>query len=166
MGTIAAGTLATGQRWSRALITGIVTTIIVAAAVALYVLRPPLPPPRVIGSTQITSDGLVKGNLVTDGNRLYFGEISADRWVLSQVSSKGGETASIATPIPDPVISDISPDKSELLVVPAAARDLWLIPLPAGSPHRLDFNEWTRWSLDAGRKIRGRERTGFVYYRG
>jgi eukaryotic-like serine/threonine-protein kinase len=72
VGTIAAGTLPTGKRWSRTLILGIVATLIGAAALMLFFRLRPLQAPRVIGSTQITFDGLAKGNLVTDGNRLYF----------------------------------------------------------------------------------------------
>src|SRR2546430_3772804 len=43
-------------------------------AVAVFYLRGPLPPPKIVGSTQLTSDGIAKGSLVTDGTRLYFGE--------------------------------------------------------------------------------------------
>jgi serine/threonine protein kinase len=124
-GKIVIGTTSTGQatassagrRWSR---TGFVVTLAVAIlvplAVAVFLLRSPLPSPKVVATTQITSDGLAKGNLVTDGNRLYFGEIAEDQYVLSQVSAKGCETGNISTPVRDPQIVDISPDTSELLV--------------------------------------------------
>src|SRR6267378_4805943 len=52
--------------------------IIVAAVVALLLitvavwLRPPLPPPRILSTTQITHDNLPKDQVVTDGPRLYF----------------------------------------------------------------------------------------------
>jgi hypothetical protein len=81
-----------------------------------FLIRPPRLVPSIVGTTQITSDGLAKGNLVTDGNRIYFSEIAEDRNILSQVSAKGGETGKIATAVPDPLIADISPDNSELLV--------------------------------------------------
>jgi serine/threonine protein kinase/Tol biopolymer transport system component len=132
-----------GSRWLR---TGFVVTlavaILVSLAVAVFLLRSPLPSPKVVATTQITSDGLAKGNLVTDGNRLYFGEIAEDRFVLSQVSAKGGETGNISTPIPDPQIVDISPDTSELLVTSFRAgpqSGFWIIPVPVGAPRGLNF---------------------------
>jgi serine/threonine protein kinase len=150
-GKIVIGTTSTGQatassagrRWSR---TGFVVTLAVAIlvplAVAVFLLRSPLRSPKVVATTQITSDGLAKGNLVTDGNRLYFGEIAEDQYVLSQVSAKGCETGNISTPVRDPQIVDISPDTSELLVTSfrnGPQSGFWIIPVPVGSPRRLNF---------------------------
>jgi serine/threonine protein kinase len=53
-------------------------------------LRTPPPPPRIIGSKQLTNDGLQKLNLVTDGGRIYFMESSGSRQFLAQVSTAGG----------------------------------------------------------------------------
>ena len=58
-----------------------------------------------------------------------------------QVSTLGGETSAISTPFLVNQIADISPDRSSLLV-PAYEgvqyeAPLWLLPLPAGTPHRL-----------------------------
>src|ERR1700722_13249855 len=105
----------TTRRW---VLIGIVATLGIAIALATvgFLIRSPRLVPRIVGTTQITSDGLAKGNLVTDGNRIYFSEIEEDRSILSQVSAKGGETGKIATAVPDPLIADISPDNSELLV--------------------------------------------------
>jgi hypothetical protein len=52
-------------------------------------------PTKVIGFTQITSDGLAKGSMVTDGVRLYFSEVSGGRYVLSTARRRGriGSTA-------------------------------------------------------------------------
>jgi serine/threonine protein kinase/Tol biopolymer transport system component len=145
IGTIGAQATASsaGRRWSR---TGfavtLAVTILVFLAVAVFLLRSPFPSPKVIATTQITSDGLAKGSLVTDGNRLYFGEIAEDRYVLSQVSAKGGETGNISTPVNDPQILEISPDMSELLVTSFRAgpqSGFWIIPVPVGSPRRLTF---------------------------
>jgi len=116
--------------------------IVIALVTAGFLLRSPLLVPSIVATTQITSDGLAKGDLVTDGTRLYFSEIAEDRRVLSQVSAGGGETGNIATPVPDPQISDISLDSSELLVTTfrvGPRSDLWIIPIPAGSPRRLNF---------------------------
>ena len=54
-----------------------------------------LPPPRILGSKQITNDGLPKFSLVTDGNRLYFTENPPTRYTIAQVSVNGGETAPV-----------------------------------------------------------------------
>src|SRR5438874_13636706 len=48
-------------------ITGLVV-IILFLAIVIFLLRSPLPSPIVRSTTQITSDGLAKGSLVTDGN--------------------------------------------------------------------------------------------------
>ena len=122
-------------------ITGLVV-IILFLSIVIFLLRSQLPSPIVRSTTQITSDGLAKGSLVTDGNRLYFTEIAQDRWVLSQVSAKGGETGNIVTPVHDPQILDISPDTSELLVTSFSggpATGFWAIPVPAGSPRHLNL---------------------------
>src|SRR5713226_6781043 len=102
-------------------------------------LRSPLPPPRVLGSKQLTHDGLQKFNLLTDGSRLYFVEISVTRYVISQVSTAGGEVAHIDVPHASPYITDVSPDGSELLGGDGGLGDspVWSLPLPAGSPRRL-----------------------------
>ena len=74
------------------------------------------PAPRILKTTQITRDGRLKGgSLVTDGARLYFGEVIAGNNALAQVSSLGGETGIIATTLTFPSIVDISPSGSELL---------------------------------------------------
>jgi serine/threonine protein kinase/Tol biopolymer transport system component len=95
-------------------------------------------PPKVIGSTQITSDGLPKSPMVTDGSRLYFSEVSGGHYVLEQVSTAGGETVEIPTPFRNIMVQDISKDHSQLLVAAAEGTHneakLWAIPLPSGSP--------------------------------
>ena len=127
------------RRWPWAL--AALAAVIVIAAVAWW-LRSPLPPPRLVGVTQITSDGLNKNaSMFTDGARIYFGEVSAERFVLSQVSTRGGEVAAVSTPLLNANAIDISPDHSQLLVIAFVGTEsdapLWVVPLPAGSPRRL-----------------------------
>jgi serine/threonine protein kinase len=126
---------------------------VAASAIALLViaavvwLRPPLPSPRIVSTTQITHDNLQKGEVVTDGPRLYFQETLNDHEVLSQVSADGGEVVQIPTPFSNVAVFDISPAASEMLVQSydlenaimstTWAGPLWLVPLPAGSPRRL-----------------------------
>ena len=129
----------TRRRWHWA--AGSLAALFAIVAVAWW-LGSPLPPPRLIGVTQITSDGLAKNQtILTDGARIYFGEISAERFVLSQVSTTGGEVAAVSTPLLNVNPIDISPDHSHLLVGSFVGTEteapLWMVPLPAGSPRRL-----------------------------
>jgi Tol biopolymer transport system component/predicted Ser/Thr protein kinase len=135
--------------------------VICLAGVA-YVLTRPLPSPRVSGYVQITNDGRGKGGVlgavVSDGPRLYFAEGSAAAPVIAEVSAGGGETAVLPTPFGLPALLDISPSRSELLVInwtsSALGWPLWLLPVPAGTPHRLGslLGEDATWSPD-GREI-------------
>ena len=117
---------------------------LVAIALLAFRLTVPLPPPKVSGYVQVTNDGRAKKSgfdsaypLVTDGSRFYFVEFPFD--VLTQVSTLGGETSTIAMPFPLNRIGDISPDRSALLTAQITEDDapLWVLPLPAGTPRRL-----------------------------
>jgi eukaryotic-like serine/threonine-protein kinase len=105
-------------------------------------IRSSASPPRVIASVQVTNDGWPKRSLVTDGVRLYFSEYIGGHSVLMQISTSGGDSAPLPSPLPSTNIYDISPSRSELLVrtgeegsEPESA--LWVLPVPAGSPRRL-----------------------------
>jgi serine/threonine protein kinase len=117
-------------------------TAVIAVAAVLWWLRSSLPLPRLVGVTHITSDRLAKNApMFTDGVRIYFGEISAERFVLSQVATTGGEVAAVSTPLLNANAIDISPDHSQLLVGSFVGTEreapFWVVPLPAGSPRRL-----------------------------
>jgi eukaryotic-like serine/threonine-protein kinase len=123
-----------------------ITAVLVIVGAAVW-LRPPLPPPRILSITQITNDNLPKGQLITDGSRLYFDETVNDQWRLSQVSATGGEVVQIPTPFSNTSVLDVAPAQSEILVQSFELAEnvistsymgpLWMIPLPAGSPRRL-----------------------------
>ena len=83
----------------------------------------------------------------------------AERSVIGQVSTEGGETSLIPTPFANLTLFDIAPNHSELLAgsfVSGTETELplWLVPLPSGSPRRLgDVNaQDAGWSPD-GRQI-------------
>jgi Tol biopolymer transport system component/DNA-binding winged helix-turn-helix (wHTH) protein len=103
----------------------------------------PSQPPRVTGYTQITRDGRAKGlgGLVAGVERLYIEEIELDRFVISQVSVFGGETAILPTPFLNVGVEDIAPNGSAILVRASEGTSeegsVWAFPLPAGSPRRL-----------------------------
>jgi serine/threonine protein kinase/Tol biopolymer transport system component len=124
----------------------ILLAVAALAAIGFFALRGPLPPPRVLSATQLTSDNLPKDMLVTDGPRVYFIEIINERAVLSQVSASGGDISHIATPFANSLVHDVSPSRSELLVgsfsgeenfLSSAETSEWVVPVPAGSPRRL-----------------------------
>jgi len=107
-----------------------------------YLLHTPEAPPAVIGSVQITNDGFPKRSLATDGTRLYFSEYAGGHSVLREVSTSGGDTAAIQSPLATAEIYDSSVRNSQLLVRGSAEGSetespLWILPMPAGSPRRV-----------------------------
>lgn len=119
-------------------------------AITAFLLALPAPPPRVVGTTQITSDRLVKiVPFLTDGSRLYFntGNYIAPR--PYQASTRGGESFPVPTQLKSVTVLDISSDTSDLLVGsdegPVAGQNphdfdqlsLWMAPVLGGSPRRL-----------------------------
>jgi Tol biopolymer transport system component/tRNA A-37 threonylcarbamoyl transferase component Bud32 len=132
------------------------TTLAVVSA-AWWLTRP-LPPPRVVGTTQITHDGRVKWMpLLAGGSRLFYSSGFEDE--VYQVSVQGGETLAIPLPAGGAKLIDLSPDAAELLVARKIGADaqnsvgeLWVVPLPAGAPRRLGNllvqNNAAAWSPD------------------
>jgi serine/threonine protein kinase len=127
---------------------------VVAVGVTLTWLNWPIPSPRIVNTIQITHDRFPKSFVLTDGPRLYITESTGTKQVLVQVSSTGGETSQIPTPFTNIVLSDISPDHSQLLVGDAHGMDnkysAWVLPLPSGTPRRLAdiVAQWIVWSPD------------------
>ena len=120
---------------------GALTALLFLAALLALWLRAPPPPPRITGSRQITSDGLPKLTLVTDGSRIFFTENPPSHFSVTQVSAGGGDNAPLDVPIDNPVIADISPEGSQLLLTQprfdGGDSPYWVMPVPAGSPGRL-----------------------------
>ena len=137
-----------------------VPAIVLTALVGILVFRYwPRIPPRVLATTQITSDGVTKFELVTDGSRLYITESNGPTSFLVQASVvPGGESARIPTPFRSFSVADISADHSQLLVLnqptPGIDAELWTLPLPTGSPRRIsDITGYSgKWSVD-GRRL-------------
>jgi serine/threonine protein kinase len=145
-------------RKSRRAWIGAVLALVVALGGILSWLNWPLSPPRIVNTFQITHDGFPKSYVLTDGPRLYITETTGTKQILAQVSSAGGETSQISTPFASLVMSDISPDRSQLLVGDNQRfeneKSNWVLPLPAGTPRRLGdiVSHWTVWSPD-GRQV-------------
>ena len=131
--------------WRISVIVGCVLAVLIS--VAFWRSQPK--PPTVANSVRITNDGKAKNPLnaaVTDGVHLYFteGMPSTSGSGIAQVSAAGGETTMLSTTLKDVMaISSVSPDRSMLLVSRSTsagsgpAVELWVQPLPAGSPHRV-----------------------------
>jgi serine/threonine protein kinase/Tol biopolymer transport system component len=141
--------------------------LMVVAAAFIYWAQKPLPTPRIVGSHQITRDGKQKPLLFSDGARLYFNETSGSEIALAQVALSGGEVSTLAESYSGtPFVLDISPDKSELMVLdnsaagsgPAGPGPLWLVPIPSGSVRRLP-------NVTAGSAIWTLDGRGILYTR-
>ncbi len=104
-------------------------------------------PPKVLGYRQLTADRQPKGvscglrwsALVTDGPRVFFAETGSP---VSQVAASGGEIVKISSLVPCFVISDISPDKTELLGISqsetgASDQSLWRLSVASGQAQRV-----------------------------
>lgn len=137
------------------------TAAVAALAVVLLALggfyvQQPVAAPKIVGSTQITSDGIGKNGLITDGSRLYFVEFS-DHFFVSQVSVAGGQNARISTPVPDAIVLDVAPDSSQLALSEAHFGQLdtrlWFQPLPAGSPRQIEVTAHDATWLPDGRLV-------------
>jgi len=131
--------------------------VVVLGGIFAWLSRP-LPPPKVLKTSQITHDGVTKTNLLTDGSRLYITESTGTKQFLVQGSVTGGDTSAIPTPFSNTALFDISPDHSQLLVADYDFRgneaQLWTLPLPTGSPRHLSniVGHWGVWSPD-GRQL-------------
>jgi serine/threonine protein kinase/Tol biopolymer transport system component len=131
---------------SRLIRVGAWTASIVAlplAALLIFRWLSPLPPPRVLLTTQLThfAHATGMGGIASDGARIFFLARDAGRWDLMQVPVSGGEAQPFPSPFRDSLIMDVSPDRSEFLV--ASFKELsgpfeyWTLPVVGGSPRRL-----------------------------
>ena len=90
---------------------------------------------------QITHDGVAKsGPLLSDGTRIYFSELTPSGRALVQVAATGGEVSPVPTVLESPRPCNLSPDRSEMLVLNGegeAPLPLWIMPTAGGSPRRI-----------------------------
>ncbi len=114
----------------------------VLAAILIYWLTPPLPPPSLSDYVQITHDGIPKSLMGTDGSRLYLEEVGPGFTTpIAQVSVTGGDVIPMHTPLANMVIRNVSPDGSNLLLMARTGLGiegaLWAMPILGNSPRRL-----------------------------
>jgi len=114
--------------------------ILIAVAAAGW-LRVPPSEPKLLKFEQLTNDGFEKyAYLVTDGARVYFIENSRDGRVVAEIPSTGGTPVAIARANRESAIQDISPDRTELLLIQETRLgpgSVWILRLLAGSTRRL-----------------------------
>lgn len=126
------------RRWMFAAIAAVV-----GIAAALLTLSKLLPVPRILATNQITNDGRTKLAYLTDGTRLYYTASTAfGDFENFQVSVKGGESIPLPKDTQGMILQDISPDKSELLLLKPGSLNyllgpVWVAPVLGGAPRRL-----------------------------
>lgn len=133
--------------------------VIVVAAIAYFVTRPPAIP-HVANYAQLTHDGQPKSLIGTDGARLYLslGEVRTGSFTsrdVAEMSVTGGEPLKLSI-MPSVNISpvDLSPDGSEILAVNGQGAPpkgpLWSFPVLGRSPRKLGnlIAETAAWSPD------------------
>lgn len=140
------------SKFSRNIWISVLAVSVLVAGVALLTISTDRSP-KVLRYTQLTHDGLKKGPyLVTDGSRIYFGEVDSQRRpVVAEVSAVGGTVTTVATlPGVFPCPLDYSQARSELLAFSCVNQSpLWALSIPGGaSPRRvgnsvIDDAAWT-----------------------
>jgi Tol biopolymer transport system component/DNA-binding winged helix-turn-helix (wHTH) protein len=135
------------------------TLLVIAAALAWFQVADHGLAPTVANYIQISNDARTKisprGNvpMATDGARLYYSEIS-NNFRLIEVSSSGGESVEVPSPLPSNFLLGISPDHTQLLVQDQTAAPsempFWALPLVGGTAHKLGniLGQEAAWSLD------------------
>jgi Tol biopolymer transport system component/DNA-binding winged helix-turn-helix (wHTH) protein len=134
--------------------------LFLAAAVGALIvtLRTSAPLPRVSDSTQITFDGLAKGNVHARRGQIYFNESSFNHAALVQVPALGGTPVVLASAYPGLYVADISPDGSKLLIGSPVNMEkgpyrLKLMDLASGSIQNVDGLEGEAASWAPGGRI-------------
>ena len=165
---------ATQRAWSKIRITGLryaALTLVGALLASVTLLGYGLKhraTPRVLGSAQLTNDaqrktalyaGELAQPLVSDGSRLFFTECTTSGARLAEVSTRGGETTLFPADLHIRRVLDISAERHELLALVSEGVQLdsaaIVVPLPAGTPHRLGdvVAHDASWSPDGKRLV-------------
>ena len=161
----AAVTRAVATKSRRALWVAGVIVVLVLVAVLGFLLRPSVPPPKILNYTQLTSDGREKmppwayrGLMFTDGSRIYFLDVpvSSGPPGIAQVAGGGGEITPVSSPFGFTLPLGLTPDGAKLLILGAGTDEspLWALPVIGASAQRLDgaIGHAGSWSHD-GQKL-------------
>jgi Tol biopolymer transport system component/DNA-binding winged helix-turn-helix (wHTH) protein len=129
------------------------------AAAFIVMARSPGPAPRVTDSTQITFDGIPKGNLRSGGAFLFFNQHFSDHVTLVRSPIAGGQPTVLDSSPTNPLyLVDASADGTKLLVARGHDRFkgpyfLKVMDLPSGSLQELSGTEITDASWAPGGRI-------------
>jgi WD40 repeat protein len=97
--------------------------------------------PQLIGQQKLTDNFLEKRGLLTDGRSLYFAQEQDGWFALAVMPVDGGQIRILWSPKANIWPLDISPDGRKILALTSVAverdRELWVVPLDRGEPHRL-----------------------------
>jgi Tol biopolymer transport system component len=120
---------------------GFVAALLLVAAYRYVNSQITLQPPQLIGEEQLTSNGLEKKGLLTDGKTVYFGQ-ERDGWYgLAAMPVSGGPISVLWSPPANVTPLDISSDGQKLLALAGLEfqkdRELWVVPLNGGKPYRV-----------------------------
>ncbi len=120
---------------------GFVAALLLVAGHRYVASRILLQPPQLIGEEQLTSNGLEKKGLLTDGKAVYFGQEQDGWYGLATMPVSGGPIRVLWSPPANVMPVDISPDGKKLLALTGVGfqkdRELWVVPLNGEKPHRL-----------------------------
>jgi len=124
-----------------ALIASLAIALVIAAALAAWVLMRPESEPQVANYVQLTHDGVQKSLIGTDGSRIFLRVGDSGIEAPAAIPVGGGDPAKIALPSPNMSPVDLSADGSSFLVVDGtgypATGPLWSLPILGGCPRRL-----------------------------
>src|SRR6267154_6870526 len=96
--------------------------------------------PSVTSVIQVTRDGVIKTNLLSDETNLYVTESPAARHVVARVSLPDVSRSVISNAFPNVQALDLSPDRSTLLVSPIKGggdTEFSTLPVKSGAPKRV-----------------------------
>jgi eukaryotic-like serine/threonine-protein kinase len=168
---------AAAQKKRRGLTIALAAALVAALAMGAYRLNRTPPAPKVLGISRITNDGREKllpipGTIplplpmATDGPRLYLQEAPTTT-TLAQVSVTGGEVVPVITGLHSPNLGDLSPERSEMLLLETGEGvdwPLWIMPVPGGSARRVGdvFAHDAAWARDGQHIVYSRGSDIFV----
>jgi Tol biopolymer transport system component len=123
---------------------GVIAILLLMAAGYRYMTIVSAPhKPQLIATQQITTNGLEKRGLLTDGKTLYFGQKTDGLYALVAMPVDGGAFRIVWKPAFNAIPADISPDGSKLLALcfqdKEQEHELWVVPLGKGEPRRVGY---------------------------
>lgn len=130
--------------WTRPMLwgAGILTTLLLVAATFIYIdFRFSFSGPQLSGQQQLTANGQEKNGVLTDGKNVYFGQEQDGWYALAKMPVDGGPIRVLWSPHASVLPEDLSPDGRRVLALTRVGqegeRELWVVPLDKGEPHRL-----------------------------